>query len=85
VILGKRGARYVCCAVGVYPDGRVIEGRGVFEGLIGYDAAGENGFGYDPIFYAPRFDKTAAQMSPAMKNEISHRAKALNAIKQSLV
>jgi XTP/dITP diphosphohydrolase len=84
VNLENRGARYVCAAVGVFPDGRVIEGRGVFEGVIGYDMIGENGFGYDPIFYVPRFDKTAAQMSFAMKNEISHRAIAFGAIKKAL-
>lgn len=84
VVLEKRGARYVCAAVGAYPDGRVIEGRGVFEGRIGYGKKGENGFGYDPIFYAPRFEKTAAQLPPALKNEISHRAVAFAAIKEAL-
>lgn len=64
----------ICCC---FPDGRVIQARGECPGLLGHSPAGEGGFGYDPIFYLPKLDKTMAQLTPEEKNKISHRANAL--------
>lgn len=80
----KRTARYVCAIAAVLPNGRELTTRGVFEGRIGYEEAGENGFGYDPIFYVPKFGKTTAQLSPEEKNQVSHRGLALEAMKAEL-
>lgn len=73
----KRAARFVCAMAAILPDGEKIVTVGVMEGRIGYEAAGGNGFGYDPIFYLPEYGKTSAQISPEEKNRISHRGKAL--------
>ena len=73
----KRTARFVCAVAVVLPDGRSFVVRGEMEGRIGYEKAGENGFGYDPIFYLPDYGMTSAQISPEEKNRISHRGKAL--------
>jgi len=73
----KRSARYVCAIVAIHTDGREVESKGVFEGSIAHEGKGENGFGYDPIFYVPELGKTAAQISEEEKNKISHRGKAL--------
>ena len=71
------------CAIAVaYPDGRVDTRRGTIEGRIAYEPAGENGFGYDPIFYVPELGKTTAELSPKEKNDLSHRGNALRAIKE---
>lgn len=72
-----RSARFVCAMAAVMPDGEVIETEGVMEGMIGYEIAGENGFGYDPIFYLPEFKASSAQITPEEKNAVSHRGKAL--------
>ncbi len=80
----KRTARYVCAIAAVLPNGEELTTRGVFEGRIGYEEAGENGFGYDPIFYVPKFGKTTAQLSPEEKNQVSHRGLALEAMKVEL-
>lgn len=80
----ERTARFVCAIAAAFPDGRVETRRGTIEGRIGYEEAGENGFGYDPIFYVPEFGKTTAQLSPEEKNQISHRGKALTMIKEVL-
>ena len=80
----KRTARYVCAIAAVLPNGQELTTRGVFEGRIGYEEAGENGFGYDPIFYVPKFGKTTAQLSPEEKNQVSHRGLALEAMKTEL-
>lgn len=80
----KRTARFVCAIAAVMPDGEEMTTRGVIEGRIGYEEAGENGFGYDPIFFVPRFGKTTAQLSPEEKNLVSHRGKALEAMKELL-
>lgn len=58
--------------------------EGTIEGIIGYEEQGENGFGYDPIFYLPQYGCTTAQLEPDVKNELSHRGKALRAIKEQL-
>ncbi len=80
----KRTARFVCAIAAAFPDGRVITRTGTIEGRLAYEPAGENGFGYDPIFYVPEFGKTTAEMSPEEKNKISHRGKALRMMRQAL-
>lgn len=82
---GERSARFVCVISLVLPDGREFVERGVVEGLIGYEQKGENGFGYDPIFYLPEYGKTSAELSPEEKNKISHRGKALSAMKKLIM
>lgn len=79
-----RTARFVCVISAAYPDGSVDTVRGTMEGRIGYKIEGENGFGYDPIFYLPEYGCTSAQLSPEEKNKISHRGKALCAMKEKL-
>ena len=80
----KRTARFVCAVAAVFPDGREEVVRGTMEGRIGYEIAGENGFGYDPIFYLPEYGCTSAELSPEDKNKISHRGNALKMIKEYL-
>ena len=80
----KRTARFVCVIAAALPDGKVITTRGTIEGYIGYEQVGENGFGYDPIFYVPEYNCTTAQLSMEQKNELSHRGKALRAMKEKL-
>lgn len=78
----KRTARFVCAIAVAYPDGRVDTRRGTIEGRIAYEPAGENGFGYDPIFYVPELGKTTAELDPEEKNNLSHRGNALRAIRE---
>lgn len=80
----ERTARFVCVITLLYPDGRQLVARGTCEGMIAYEPCGEDGFGYDPIFYLPRFGCTFAQMGANQKNAISHRANALNRLCQML-
>lgn len=80
----KRTARFVCAMAAVFPDGSEITRRGVIEGIIGHEIAGENGFGYDPIFYLPEYGCMSAQLAPEKKNEISHRGKALRALVEAI-
>ena len=80
----KRTARFVCAIAAAFPDGTVKTVRGTMEGRIGYEEKGETGFGYDPIFYLPEYGCTSAQLSMEEKNKISHRGKALRAIKDEL-
>ena len=84
VPLEQRSARFVCAIALAYPEGKTITKRATIEGYIGYEIRGENGFGYDPIFMVPEFDKTTAELSMEEKNKISHRAKALTAMKEEL-
>lgn len=81
----ERTARFVCAIAAVLPSGKVITTRGTIEGMIGYEIAGENGFGYDPIFYVEDFGCTTAELSPEQKNEVSHRGNALRAMKKELL
>ena len=76
----KRTARFVCAMAAVFPDGTEKTFVRTMEGRIGYEIAGANGFGYDPIFYLPEYGKTSAEISPEEKNAISHRGKALRAL-----
>lgn len=80
----KRTARFVCAIAAVFPDGRELVVRGTIEGRIGYEERGENGFGYDPIFYLPDRDISTAQLSREEKNSISHRGNALRKMKELL-
>ena len=73
----KRTARFVCSIAVAFPDRETVVVRDTIEGIIGYESAGDNGFGYDPIFYVPELKKTTAQLSMEEKNKISHRGKAL--------
>ncbi len=79
-----RSARFVCAIACAFPDGRTITTRGVIEGQIGYEEKGENGFGYDPIFYVPELGCTTAELLPEEKNKVSHRGLALKAMYQKL-
>jgi XTP/dITP diphosphohydrolase len=80
----KRTARFVCAIAAVLPDGREFIKRGTIEGRIGYEEKGSNGFGYDPIFYLPEYGMYSAELDPEEKNRISHRGKALEAMKEIL-
>ncbi len=76
VPLEKRGARFRCVIAVAKPGGGVETCEGVCEGTIAFDARGEGGFGYDPVFHLPEFDKRMAELTLEEKNRISHRAKA---------
>lgn len=80
----ERTARFVCAMAAVMPDGEVVETEGVMEGIIGYKIEGENGFGYDPVFYLPEFEASSAQITPEEKNAVSHRGKALRLMQEEL-
>ncbi len=77
----ERTARFVCAVAAAFPDGSVETVRGTIEGMIAKEMLGENGFGYDPIFYVPEYGCTTAQMDPDKKNELSHRGNALRAMR----
>ena len=78
----KRTARFVCAVAATFPDGSTEVVRGTIEGIIGYEIAGKNGFGYDPIFYLPEYGCTTAELSPEKKNELSHRGNALREMRK---
>lgn len=80
----KRTARFVCAIAAVFPDGRELTVRAAIEGRIGYEEKGDNGFGYDPIFYVPELQKTTAELTEEEKNQVSHRGKALRLMKEEL-
>ena len=81
---GQRQAQFVCVITLVTPDGKTIQARGEVHGELLRAPAGEGGFGYDPIFYYPPFGKTLAEVSMEEKNQVSHRAKALNVFYEKL-
>lgn len=81
----QRTARFVCAIAAVLPDGRELVTKETMEGYIGDKIIGENGFGYDPIFCVEKFGCTTAELSEEQKNEISHRGKALRAMKEKLM
>ena len=74
---GERQAQFVCVITMVTPEGQVIQARGEIHGELTREARGENGFGYDPIFYYPPLGKTTAELTAEEKNQVSHRANAL--------
>ena len=80
----QRTARFVCAIAAAFPDGSSEVVRGVMEGIIGYESAGENGFGYDPIFFLPEYGCTSAQLAPEKKNELSHRGEGLRKMRAIL-
>ncbi len=79
-----RSARFVCNIAAVLPDGSVLHTEGTMEGEIAYAPSGTNGFGYDPILWIPALNKTSAELTPEEKNAVSHRGKALRAMKECL-
>ena len=81
---GQRQAQFVCVITMVTPDGEVIQARGEIHGELLRAPVGENGFGYDPIFYYPPAGMSTAQMPSEEKNKVSHRANALNVLYQKL-
>lgn len=81
----KRTARFVCAIAAAFPEGEVLTTIGTIEGRIAHEEKGENGFGYDPIFYVPEFGCTTAELSEEEKNRISHRGNALRAMKEKLL
>lgn len=80
----KRTARFVCVIAAVFPDGSSYTTRAAIEGRIGYEERGQNGFGYDPIFFLPEYGMYSAELAPEEKNRISHRGKALEEMKRVL-
>ena len=80
----KRTARFVCAIAAVLPNKEVLTTRGTIEGYIGEKPVGKNGFGYDPIFYVEEYGCSTAELSMEQKNELSHRGKALRAVKEEL-
>ena len=80
----KRTARFVCVIAAVLPDGRTLTAEGTMEGVIAHEPVGAGGFGYDPILMLPEYGKTSAEITMDEKNAISHRGKALRAMKKCL-
>lgn len=80
----ERKARFVCAITAVFPDGAAVTTKGIVEGRIGHELRGDNGFGYDIIFYLPEYGCTAAELSDEEKNQISHRSRALGLMKEEL-
>lgn len=80
----ERSARFVCVIAAAFPDGRVMTSRATMEGQIGYEERGENGFGYDPVFYLPEYQCYSGELPLEEKNKLSHRGKALRLIKEEL-
>lgn len=80
----KRTARFVCAIAAALPDGSTEVVRGTMEGRISYEITGENGFGYDPIFYLPQFGCSSAELEPEKKNELSHRGEGLRKMRKVL-
>lgn len=81
----ERSARFVCAIAAVFAGGETVTTEGTVEGRIGYDLKGDNGFGYDPIFYLPEYGSTAAELTDEEKNRISHRSRALAQMKEELM
>lgn len=80
----KRTARFVCAIAAADRNGEICVTRGTIEGYIGWQLCGANGFGYDPIFYVDEYNCSTAEMPAELKNQLSHRGKALRAMRQEL-
>lgn len=76
ILRENRAAKFRCIIAIAKPQGQIELCQGECYGLIAFEPRGENGFGYDPIFYLPEFGKTIAELPPEIKNQISHRARA---------
>ena len=81
---GQRQAQFVCVITMVTPDGKTIQARGEIHGELLRAPVGENGFGYDPIFFYPPLGKTTAELAPEEKNAVSHRGNALKVFYEKL-
>ena len=81
---GQRQAQFVCVITMATPEGLTIQARGEIHGELTREARGENGFGYDPIFYYPPLGKTTAELAPEEKNAVSHRGNALKIFYEKL-
>ncbi|MBU5678048.1 XTP/dITP diphosphatase [Alkaliphilus sp. MSJ-5] len=82
--LEKRKARFVCAMAAVFPNGDIVVLRGECSGVIGFEPKGTSGFGYDPLFIIEEYGKTFAELGEERKNKISHRAIALEKLKEEL-
>ncbi len=80
----KRTARFVCAIAAADKNGQICVTRGTIEGYIGWEPSGANGFGYDPIFYLDAYNCSTAELTEELKNQLSHRGKALRAMRQKL-
>lgn len=80
----ERTGRFVSVISVAFPDGRRLSVRGECEGIIGFEEKGTGGFGYDPLFIVPKYNKTFAQLGGEIKNKISHRARALDKLRKEL-
>lgn len=80
----QRAARFICNIAAVLPDGRIVHTEAAMEGMIAMEPAGSGGFGYDPILLIPEYGVTSAELDIEQKNKISHRGKALEAMKEEL-
>ena len=80
----QRQGKFVCVITMITPGGEIIQARGEVHGTIAREPHGSGGFGYDPIFYYPPFGKTLAEVPAEQKNQVSHRAKALNRFYEKL-
>lgn len=80
----KRQARFVCSLALVFPGGKTFIQKGFLEGYITFEPKGSMGFGYDPVFFLPEYNKTVAEIPAEDKNRISHRAEALRKLRQNL-
>lgn len=80
----QRRARFRCVVAIATPDGQVQTAEGECSGIIAFEPRGTHGFGYDPVFYMPEFDATMAELPPEVKNQVSHRARAVRAARPLL-
>jgi XTP/dITP diphosphohydrolase len=80
----KRTGRFVCAIALILPNGKHIAIKESCEGYIGFEPVGDNGFGYDPLFFMPEYNSTMAQLSSHEKNKVSHRGKALRLLVDKL-
>ena len=81
---GQRQAKFVCVISFITPEGKIIQARGEIHGELTREPRGENGFGYDPIFYYPPFGQTTAEIPAELKNQVSHRGNALRIFYEKL-
>ncbi len=78
----RRGAQFICSICAIFPDGHAEFTEGMLKGIVAHEAKGDEGFGYDPIFFLPRYGKTTAELGDQFKNSVSHRSQALHAMNE---